>query len=150
MPWSKVDTKNSIHRVQHSLSTVYRIYSIIPRSTVASVSNGSKIAGRFRVRFYPGTEQLQRVSTQNPLLKSQHFLLQLSIWVLIVSQHVQYVDCAVLVAVSPPAFRFAIRQVFVESRSKTRQFRLNSAFISLPLNEYQSDRKSGSGRWKSD
>jgi len=55
-----------------------------------------------------------------------------------------------LVAPSPPAFRFAIRQVFVESRSKTRQFRLNSAFISQPLNEYQSDRKFESGRWKSD
>ena len=44
-----------------------------------SVSNGSKFPGRFRVRFQPGTEPLQRVSTQNPLLKSQHFLLQLSI-----------------------------------------------------------------------
>jgi len=115
-----------------------------------SVSNGSKFPGRFRVRFQPGTEPLQRVSIQNPLLKSQHFLLRLSIWVLIVSQHEQYVDCAVLVAPLPPAFRFAIRQVLVESRSKTRQFRWNSAFISQPLNEYQSDRKSARGRWKSD
>jgi len=117
---------------------------------VPSVSNGCKFPGRFRVRFQPGTEPLQRVFTQNPFLKSQHFLLQLSIWVLIVSQHEQYVDCAVLFAPSPPGFRFAIRQVLVESRSKTRQVRLNTAFISQPLNEYQSDRKSECGRWKSD
>jgi len=72
---------------------------------VYSVSNGSKFPGRFRVRFQPGTEPLQRVFTQNPLLKSQHLLHQLSIWVLIVSQHEQYVDCAVLVAPSPRACR---------------------------------------------
>jgi len=78
------------------------------------------------------------------------FWLQLSIWVLIVSQHDQYVDCAVLVALSPPAFRFALWEAFVESRSKTRQSRLQSAIISQPLNEYQSDRQSESRRWKSD
>jgi len=111
-----------------------------------SVSNRSKFPGRFRIRFQRGTEPLQWVSTQNPLLKSQHFLLQVSNSVLIVSQHDQYVDCAVLVALSPPGFRFAIQQVFIESRSKTRQFHLNSAFISQPLNEYQSDRKSETGR----
>jgi len=114
-----------------------------------SVSNGSRFPGRFRVRFQPGTEPLQRVSTQNPLFKSQHFLLQLSIWVLIVSQHDQYVDCAVLVALSPPTFTFAMRQVFVESRSKTRQFRLNSAINSQPFNEYQSDCKFECRRWNS-
>jgi len=113
---------------------------------VAGVSNGSKFPGRFRIWFQPGTEPLHRVSTQNPLLKSQHFPLQLSISVLIVSQHEQSVYCAVLVAPSPPAFRLAIRQVLVESRSKTRQFRFNSAIVSQPLNEYQSDRKSESGR----
>jgi hypothetical protein len=31
---------------------------------VASVSNGSKFPGQFRVQFQPGTEPLQRVSTQ--------------------------------------------------------------------------------------
>jgi hypothetical protein len=113
---------------------------------VYSVSNGSKLPGQFRVRFEHGTEQLHRVSTHNPFLKSQHFLLELSISVLIISQHDQYVDCVGLVDLSPPGFRFAIRQVFVDSRSKTRQFCSNSAFISQPLNEYQSDRKSESGR----
>jgi hypothetical protein len=42
-----------------------------------------------------------------------HHLLQLSIWVLIVSWHAQYVDYAALVALPPPAFRFAIRLIFV-------------------------------------
>ena len=125
--------------------------SAMPQGQVSiSASNESKFPAWFRVRFQPGTEPLQRVSTHNPLLKCQHFLLQLSIWVLIVSQQEQYVNCPDLVAPSPPAFRFAIRQVFVESRSKTRQFRFNSPFNLQPLNEYQSDRKSESGRWKTD
>ena len=137
----------------HSNSPQERLYTEIHTPDwwwETSVSKRSKFRGRLRVRFNPATEPLQRVTTQNLLLKRQHFLLQLRIWVLIVSQHEQYVDCAVLVAPSPPAFRFAIREVLVGSPSKTRQFRLNTAFISQPLNEYQSDRKSDSGRWKSD
>ena len=117
---------------------------------IRSVSKGYKSPGRFRVPFQPGTEPTHSVSTQKPLLKSQHFLLQLSIWVLTIWQDAQHVDCAHLVAPSPPTFRCAIRQGFVESRSKPRQFRFNSAFISQPLNEYQSDRKSQSGRWNND
>jgi len=58
---------------------------------VDSVSNGSKFPVRFRVWFRPGTGPLQRVSTQKPLLKSHHSLLQLSIGVLIVSRHDLYV-----------------------------------------------------------
>jgi len=73
---------------------------------------------------------------QKPGISSSPFCLQLSIWVLIVSQHDQYVACAVLVALSPPAFRIGIRQVFVESWTNTRQYRLQSAIISPPLNEY--------------
>jgi hypothetical protein len=44
-----------------------------------SDGNGSDFPDRFRVQFQPGTELLQPVSTQNPLLNSQHFFLQLSI-----------------------------------------------------------------------
>jgi len=106
-------------------SLVQRFWLILSSSPGSNVSNRSKFPGQFRVQFQPGTELLQQVSTYNPLVKSQHFLLQWSIWVLIVSQHDEYVDCAVSVALSPPAFRFAIRQVFVESRSKTHQFGLN-------------------------
>jgi hypothetical protein len=47
--------------------------------STASVSNGSKFLVWFRVRFRPRTGPLQRVLTQNPLLKSEHLLLQLSI-----------------------------------------------------------------------
>jgi len=90
-----------------------------------SVSDGSKCPGRFPVGFQPGTELLQQVSKQNLLLKRQYFLLQLTIWVLIVSQHDQYVDCAILVALSSPSLRFAIRQVLVGSQLKTHQFRSN-------------------------
>jgi hypothetical protein len=43
-----------------------------------SVTNGSKCPVRIRVRFQLGTGHLQRVFTQNLLLKSKHFLLQLS------------------------------------------------------------------------
>jgi len=130
---------------------------------VTSVSNGSKFPGWSRVRFHPNpdrgtgsyhTKNPDRrkwagFTTKNPAW-NWPFWLQFSIWVLIVSQHDQYVDCAVSVALSPPAFRMAIRQVFVESRSKTRRFRLKPAMISQPLNEYQSDRESESGRWNSD
>jgi len=86
-----------------------------------------------------------RLYHQQPSIWNRPFWLQLSIWVLIVSQHDQYVDCAVLVALSPPAFRFAIWQVFVESQSITRQFRIQPVIISQPLDKYQSDRKSEAG-----
>jgi len=52
--------------------------------------------------------------TAVPTLQFLQLGLQLSIWVLIVSWHDQYIDCAVLAAHSPAAFRFAIRLIFVE------------------------------------
>ena len=76
LPGPVANTKYSVHRVLHTPHTVSSQDRLSP---APSVSNGSKFPGRFRVRFQPGTEPLQRVSTQNPLLKSQHFLLQLSI-----------------------------------------------------------------------
>jgi len=54
---------------------------------IDSVTNGSKMLGWFRVQFRSGIGLLQGASTQNLLFKSQHFLFQLSIGVLIVSQH---------------------------------------------------------------
>ena len=47
------------------------------------------------------------------ILRFLQLSLQLSIWVLIVSWHDQYVHCAGLVAVSHPAFGCAIRLIFV-------------------------------------
>jgi len=76
--------------------------------------------------------------------------LHLGFWVLIVSWHDQYVNCAVLAALSPPDLRYVSRQIFVESLLKTRKFRLQFAISSQPLNECQSDRKSENGRWKSE
>jgi hypothetical protein len=86
---------------------------------------------------------------QKPGISCSEVWLQLSIWVLIVSQHDQYIDCAVLVTLSPPAFRFAIQQVFGESWSNTHQFHLIPGITSQPLNKYQSDYKFECSRWQS-
>ena len=129
---------------------------------MSSVSNGSNPLERFRVRVGTGTEPWQwfyhmknldrchlgRFPPQNPAFPSPDISLQLSIWVLIVSWHDVYADCAVLAVLSPPALRFAIRPIFVESLSKTREFRFKSTLISQPLDEYQSDLNAESGRWK--
>jgi len=45
------------------------------------------------------------------------------------------------VVFSSPALKFAIREVLVESGSKTPELRGKSGLISQPLNDYQSDRK---------
>jgi len=59
--------------------------------------------------FLPGSNR-----TAAPALWFLNLGHQISIWVLIVLWHDQYVDCAVLLALSPPVFRFAIRLTFVE------------------------------------
>jgi hypothetical protein len=48
--------------------------------------------------------------------------LHLSFWVLIKSWHDQYVDCAVLAAVLPPAFRIAMRPIFFQSLWNNAKF----------------------------
>jgi hypothetical protein len=96
-----------------------------------------------------GTLHLGWVPPQNLAITSPHFSLQLSIWVLIVSWHDQYVDCAVLAALSPPTFRYAIQWIFAEWRMIPREFRFQLAIIPQPLNENQSDSKSDTGKWKS-
>ena len=133
-----------------------------PHRPGASVSNGSNLLERFRIRVGTGTEPWQRFYNmknpdrwhlgrfppQNPVFASPDVSLQLSIWVLIVSWHDVYADCSVLAALSPPAFRFAIRPIFVESLSKTREFRWKSTHIWHPLSECQSDLNSKSAGWK--
>jgi hypothetical protein len=49
---------------------------------------------------------------------------------MIILWHDQYVYCAALCALSPPAFRFGVRPIFVELRSKTRNFRFKIGLIS--------------------
>jgi hypothetical protein len=48
--------------------------------------------------------------------------LQLSFCVLIKSSHDQYVDCPVLAALSPPAFKIVMRPIFVELLRNTAKF----------------------------
>jgi hypothetical protein len=85
-------------------------------------------------------------SHQSPSIEISQFWLQLSIGVLIVSQHVQYVDHAVGAALSPPIAKFLIVPIFVESRKMTRQFRIKYLVTSQQLKEYWSYRKSESWR----
>ena len=56
-----------------------------------------------------------------------HLWFQLSMWVLIVLRHIQYVDYTKLWALSPPAFRFAIWLIFVEWLWKKGQFQAKFA-----------------------
>jgi hypothetical protein len=126
-----------------------------------SVSNRSKFLGWFRVRFHPKPDYGNRsyhpknldhwkwasFTTINPAVQVHNFCLQLSIWVLIVRWHDQYIHYAVVAARSPPAVRFAIGLIFVELLSKTREFCWKYGVISLRFNEYCSDRKSESRRW---
>ena len=129
---------------------------------IPSVSNGSNPLEWFRVKVGTGTEwwqrfyhmknpdrwHLGRFPPQNPAFASPDVSLQLSIWVLILSWHDVYADCEVLAALSPAASRFAIRQIFIDSLLKTREFCWKSTLIWQPLNEYQSDLNSESGWWK--
>jgi len=75
--------------------------------------------------------------------------LQLSISVVIVLWHDQYVDCTDLTALLPPACRLAIRPIFVEWVWKNVQPLEKFAGFWLRLNEYWSDRKSNGGGWES-
>jgi len=125
----------------------YWLKNPIDRGDMDSVSNRSKFPVQFRVRFQPGTGTLQWISTENLLFKSQHFLLQLSTEVLIVSQHNLYLKYAVWCPLSSPFLRFAIGQIVVESRWKPGHFDVIFGLISKRLNKYWSDRKSGNGRW---
>ena len=63
-----------------------------------------------------------RFCHQKPGISSAQFSLQLSIWVLIVSQHDQYINCPVLAPLSPSAIRFAIGPIIVEALSKPAKF----------------------------
>jgi len=138
-----------LRRREHLGPTITTLVQVIswPRWPITSVNNRSKFPVRFRVRFRPGTGPLQRVSTQNPLLKSQHFLLQLSIWVLIISWHNLYMKYALWCPLSSPVLRFPIGPIVIESRWKPGPFGEIFGLISQRLNEYWSDRKSENGRW---
>jgi len=116
-------------------------------SIMNTISNRSKWVVQFRIWFQTGTGPLHPVSTHNPLLKSQHCLLHLSIWVQIVSWHILYVKYAVWCLLSSPVLRFAIGPIVMGSRWKPGNFGVIFGLISQQLNEYGSNRNSENGRW---
>jgi len=67
---------------------------------------------------------------------SAQFWLQLSITVLIISSHNQYVDCVVCASLSPPAVKFATVPIFCESILKTHNFRTKHGVFSEQFNQY--------------
>ena len=67
-------------------------------------STGHRSAG-----IWPGWNR-----TAVPIIRFLLVWLQLSIWVLIVSWHSQYINCSALAPLSPPASKFANQLIFVE------------------------------------
>jgi len=59
MPWSKVSTEYSIHRLQYTLSTTYTAYCIIPRSTVSRSQASLSCLGRSCCTQFSTFEQLR-------------------------------------------------------------------------------------------
>jgi len=129
--------------------TLYRASDEIMVTTLATDREFWLVLAMVLAHEKPGPLHLGRLPPRNPAFASPDIPLQLSIWVLIISWHDLYVHCAVFAGLSSPALRFAIPSIFVESLSKTCRCRLQSSLILEPLKEYQSDRKSESGRWKS-
>jgi len=78
----------------------------------------------------PGPLQFGWFSHQEPGIWTLQHWLQSNIWVLIASWHNQYPEYAVLSALPPPGFRFAIRPIFVELLSKPWEFGFIFALIS--------------------
>jgi len=103
---------------------------------LSGVSNGSKLAVRSQVRVGTKLETLQQViphqkTKQHPIPRffgwfhiftNSELWLQLSIWVLIVSQYDIYVKDAALDARSLAILQFAIRSAYVESLRKWPNF----------------------------
>jgi hypothetical protein len=96
------------------------------------------------VGFWPGSNQ-----TAVPDWRFAHHGLQLSIWVLIVSWHGEYVNCAIQCALSPPGFRFAIWPILIQSLWNNAQFQGKFRGIRSRLSEYWSNCNSERVKWKS-
>jgi hypothetical protein len=106
------------------------------RYHVATVSNGSNFPVWFWVRFRPRTQPLHHVSTQNLLLKSQHYLLQSSIGVLIVWRHNLYVKQTVWCPLPCSSLQFEMWSIIVVLRRKPGHFGVFFGSISHRLDEY--------------
>jgi len=136
-------------KVKLPTSKITIIADIMKFSNVCSVSNGSRLPGRFpgwNLNRGPGsvleppwnrTTRWQVVPNPNRtynrcllagfhiqqslILTKSEFWLQLIICVLIVSQYDIYISDAVLHALVPPALQFAMRAIFVESLSNNAE-----------------------------
>jgi len=84
----------------------------------------------WRVCYPDHTETLCFLAGQDldrgSILQFLHFWLQFSIWVLIVSWHDVYVDCAVQADLSPPSFRIEIQLILLSGCQISIDFRWNS------------------------
>jgi len=87
--------------------------------------------------------------TTFPTLRFLYQLLQWRVRVLIVSWHDQYVDCAVLAALSLTAYQFAIRLIFVDWQCKKGKCSVKWADFRWRLNEYWLDHIYEMARWQS-
>jgi len=96
------------------------------------------------VGFWPGWNR-----TAVPNIWLPHVWLQLSVWVLILLWHGQYVNCTVLCGLTPPAFRFVIRPILIALRWNHAKFHPKFAGFRSRLSEYWSDHKYERGRCKS-
>jgi hypothetical protein len=132
-----------------TIHTVCYQYFQIPGSVTGPVLTWNWTVATGLTTCKPGSLQLGRFYHQKPGISKLKVWLQISIWVLIVSWHNQYIYCAVLCALSPPAVSFGIWPIIGESRSKTREIRLTYGVISQRFYEYWPDRTTENGRWKS-
>ena len=121
---------------------------------------------RLRFRFRSGPDGLVQVVTPKTgaptefrdrveqdsgfIFRFLKLCLQLSIWVLIISWHGQYINSSTLAALSPPALKFAIGLIFVEWLWNNGLIWPKLVGFQLRPNQYLSDRKSERGRWKCD
>ena len=132
-----------------AIKTVISPQSMRSRTRCISPPPRSGVTNRSRLGFGPEPNRLDgfyhtktwtieigRVLPPQPGISTTPLWIKLSISVVIVLWHDQYIDYAVLRALSPPAFRYAIRLIFAESPSKTPRFRVHIALLSPPLNKY--------------
>jgi len=141
---------NALSYVELQLSdNALLVLATVPNSRCGSVSCSSTepdcCNGFYHTK--PGPLQLGRFYHPKPGISTSQVWLLLSIWVLIILWHDQYVDCSVLACHSLPAVKFAIRTIFIQSQLKIREIHMKYCVISQPLEEYWSDRKTECERW---
>jgi hypothetical protein len=118
-PTLRATSINSCYRAYYwsydvvSIGVMHKVImyaSTWPSNIIIAEKGEPLTTGHWTVGFWPGSNR-----TAVPTIWFIHIWLQLSIGVLNVSGHSQYIDCAVLYALSPQVFNCAIRPIFVES-----------------------------------